>query len=194
METTEEDLPNRRNQGSTESPTDPKPHGPTPESRWFRKERIPVEETEDILQDDLPDRRRHGYKELEDKLERHAEELEERFSKSIKGALIAFAVIGLMSAAGLIGFGFILRELANQANEIQAQRRETVFRSCQEQNQRHDATIAEFRKIESAAIEKAPQREALIHQSVAASLRLVETLAPKRSCYKLVALSVKPDN
>jgi precorrin-2 methylase len=61
----------------------------------------PGDEEDPLL---YPDRRKHGYKELENKLDRHAEEIKSRLEKFIRRGLVAFAIIGIFTALALFGF------------------------------------------------------------------------------------------
>lgn len=141
--------------------------------------------------DNVPDRRRYGYKELEEKLDSHVAELESRFAKFMRGALVAFAIIGLMSSASIVAFGFLLKEQGLQADEIQQQRRETILRSCNEQNRRHDDTLREFHILAKKAAKKHPEQAARIKEAVKGNLRLIESLVPKRPCAQIAAQAVE---
>src|SRR3954464_10824371 len=100
----------------------------------------------------VPDRRRHGYVELETKLENHVariegeidahtQRIEARFKKWFIVSLTAFAIIGLTSAIAIVGFGFILNEESNQNEQIQRQRGEYVLTECRATNARHRNTV-----------------------------------------------------
>jgi hypothetical protein len=136
------------------------------------------------------DRRKDGYKNLEVKLDQHATDLEMRFARFMKMALVAFAVIGFMSAGALVGFGFLLKELGDQADDIQNQRRDAVLYTCNNQNRRHRNTIKEFRLIAKQAAKKHPEQAAQIAESVKANIRLIDTLVPVQNCAKLVTIAV----
>ncbi len=95
-----------------------------------------------------PDRRRNGwYKEFEDRLERHAERVEERQSRFFSKALIAFAVIGLASAIALFGFGVTLKNQNQQNEQIQQERYRNLLISCDEQNEQHDKAIQRAKDV-----------------------------------------------
>lgn len=151
-----------------------------------------------------PDRRMHGYKELEDKLDEHAEKLEEqlnqhaenlnkRLARFIRSGLFAFAMTGLLSAAAIVGFGFLLNEQGKQATEIQNQRREAILRSCGELNQRHDETIKAFHEVAEQESKKHPERAVQIKESTQGTLRLINALVPKQECQRIAALAVDVD-
>lgn len=119
--------------------------------------------------DELPDRRRHGYKELDQKLEAHTATIEQRFSewetklnllaKSTQAlaastqerfrrwfivGLLAFSVIGLASGVAIIGYGFVIKNqrktAARTAQRIQDQREATVRGNCETTNTRNRRT------------------------------------------------------
>lgn len=141
-------------------------------------------------EDTQPDRRRHGYKDLEEKLDQHAKRLDERLELFIRRALIAFALIGFTSVGSLVGFGVLLSRQGQTATEIQAQRRESIFRSCYEQNVRHDNTVLQFRRVADEAAKKQPEEASRIKAAVKANLTIIEALVPKQDCVKLVERSV----
>lgn len=130
----------------------------------------------------LPDRRRHGYQDLEEKLDEHAQKITDRLEEFIRRALIGFAVIGITSAASLAGFGILLVKQDNTSKEIQAQRRESILRGCLEQNTRHDNTISQLQVVSAAAAKEHPKDAAQIAQSVKSSTTLIEALVPKENC------------
>lgn len=99
----------------------------------------------------MPDRRKHGYREIEEKLEKHyadleqsladhAESLEDRLSGFFTKALIVFAILGMTSAGSLFGFGIVLKVIQNQ-------RYEASFQNCQQQNLRHDNAVAKAKRV-----------------------------------------------
>lgn len=154
------------------------------------------------MSEDLPDRRRHGYSELEEKLDNHAQDLEDRLQRFITKALVGFAVIGLTSALSIFGFGLVLSEQAKTsdrlaelvienkktADAIQRQRETSIREDCQHTNKRHDDTFAKLillskqdensRKTQAGKIEVRRRRDV--------TLGLIEALAPKQDCEKLV--------
>lgn len=148
-------------------------------------EKVMTEEAEEA-----PDRRKHGYKDLEDKLDNHAARLDKRLETFIRQALIAFAIIGITSVGSLVGFGILLSKQGQTASEIQAQRRESIFRSCYEQNLRHDNTITQLQIISDVNVKRHPERATEIKESVRPTITLIDALAPKQNCVKLVKESV----
>jgi hypothetical protein len=101
---------------------------------------------------ELPDRRQHTYESLEKKIELyhedlrkavawHITEIETRLVRFFARALGAFAIIGIISAVSLAGFGIVLREQKRTSEDIQRQRREVLFETCTEQNRRHDQAV-----------------------------------------------------
>lgn len=126
-----------------------------------------------------PDRRKHGYKELEDKLDSHTREVETRLGRFFFRALIAFAVIGMTSAGALLGFGVVLSKQNDSAKEIQKQRYDNLVASCVEQNNRNIKTVNtldEVLKQASRTASKAQQQQ--MAQSRTSTVLLINALAP----------------
>ncbi len=127
---------------------------------------------------DGPERRR-GYEEIAEQLDAHVLRIEEWLQKLIARALIAFAVIGVTSAVALLGFGIILKQHQNVTKEIQNQRRLQVLEPCISQNVRHDTTIA---RLNRAHFDKEAEQ---------LTISLIDALAPKQNCDKLVRQQVR---
>lgn len=167
------------------------------------------------MSDNLPERRRHGYNELEKKLNEHADAIEQRFHKRYRGMLIAFSVIGLACAIALFGFGILLsrqsvqqdklvkqqKQLArlSSANrdlvfDIQEQRKNSIREICEADNKRNNDTSKAIIKVSQKTIQKAPSEAAreAIRQRIAVTLGLIDSLAPKEDCDKKVKAAVKP--
>ena len=154
----------------------------------------------------MPDRRRHGYAELEQKLDDHAAAIAERFRKRYRGMLIAFSIIGLTSAFALVGFGIVLREQGEQqdrieelaesnrefANDIQAQREKSVRSQCEDQNARNtatsDALIKAAKEDADKRVTAAAKKEVERRRDV--TLALIDALQPVRNCDDVVALAL----
>lgn len=165
--------------------------------------------------DDLPDRRRHGYKELEKKLNDHVKAIEARFRKRYKGMLIAFSIIGIACAVALAGFGYLLNkqgdqqeDLQNQQEQlerlsaanrdlvfdIQEQRKDSIRRACEESNKRNEDTSTALTVAAGEDIQNAPNMAAQeeIRRRRDVTLALIDLIAPKRDCDKAVEDAVKP--
>lgn len=142
----------------------------------------------------IVDRRKNGYEEVERKLEDHAALIEARFRRWFIVGLIAFAVIGLSSFVALIGYGLVLRSQADFTRDIQQQRREATFETCQDQNDKNDHTkqalLAGSSKDQLDAPDGAARLE--IRRRVAVTIALIDALVPKQDCAKLVKQRV-PD-
>jgi hypothetical protein len=172
------------------------------------------------MDDDLdslspPDRRKHGYAELEQQIEEHKEEVThdlnlfkeltkqelEKFYAEIRQvlrrfffrALVVCAIIGLTSAVGILGFGLVLRKQSNLTEDIQGQRYEVTYNTCKDQNDRHDDTIALLDQLAKKAVKRAsPEERKQIAQSIASSKLLIDALAPRISdCTALAKSRVK---
>lgn len=139
-----------------------------------------------------PERRREGWHdEVVEELNKHADRIEARLRKFYLKALIAIAIIGLTSAVALAGFGYLLRKQHETTNAIQEQRKESIFRACADQNERHDNSFTEFRTAAADYIKKHPKEAAQVRESVDANLAIIEALSPKQDCVKVVRNSVK---
>lgn len=80
--------------------------------------------------DDLPDRRKHGYSELEGKLDTHTQQIESdvetfvsitgnRMRRVLIGSIIAISVIALATGAALFGFGLIVHYNHSQSEKVE---------------------------------------------------------------------------
>lgn len=129
-----------------------------------------------------------GYKELEDRLSQHARSVSDRFHRWFIISLAAFAIIALSSAAGLVGFGILLKQQGEVTTTIQAQRRATIRGQCEDQNQRNFVTVSALNmavdKAEKSA--KTEQRKQRLRDNAQVSIGLINALAPHRDCEKVV--------
>ena len=147
--------------------------------------------TEDTQSDEeVPDRRKHGYADLEKKLDDHAEKLDKRLAAFIRQGMIVFGILALTNTISLVGFGILLSKQGQTTADIQTQRRESILRSCLEQNVRHDNTINQLKIITAANLKQRPKEASKIKESVAPTIALIDALAPKKECAKLVKESV----
>lgn len=99
-------------------------------------------------------------------------------------------VVGAFIAVTL-AFVVVAVLLTNQGNEIQRERREAVIRNCQDQNQRHDATISELDKLAAKIIRQHPDKAKQIQQSIQENVLLINALVPKHNCEALADAAVK---
>lgn len=150
--------------------------------------------SEEDFTDDLPDRRKHGYKELEEKLEEHAKENKAQLAGFISKSLIAFGIIGLMCTVALAGFGIVLGKLADQSDRaeelakenralavvIQKERRT----ECENTNLRHDGAVAALIKGSDEDQANAPNEAARkeIRRRRNVTIALLDALAPHQEC------------
>lgn len=141
--------------------------------------------------DELPDRRRHGYADLERQLNQHAREIEERLNRFFSKALIAFAVIGMTSALALAGYGLVLRSEARQNELIQDQRREFVRFECEDVNTRNRNSTKALEAGAGQDIANATTQEAKdeIARRRDVTLVLIDRVLPIRDCDSLVRLA-----
>lgn len=107
---------------------------------------------------------------------------------SIKKTLrhLVLVVIALCVVTTIVDLYF-WQDSNHKTSEIQQERKNSILRSCQDQNIRHDLTIKFF----DDQIAKLPkkEREAAKAQR-ATTILFISALAPKRDCDKLVAQSV----
>lgn len=127
-----------------------------------------------------------GYKELEDKLNAHAEDIRKRFRRWLILGFVAFACVGLTSSVALVGFGYLLSKQGETTNEIQEQRKASIRASCEDQNTRHNSTTDGIRRAMRFAIKQHPGRAAQIKQNTQVSIGLIDLLAPYQDCVALV--------
>jgi hypothetical protein len=123
-----------------------------------------------------------GYRELQQQLERQAQEVQGRFHRWFIVGLIAYAIIALSSAVALAGFGIVLTDQNNTTTQIQQQRHDFTRSTCVDQNQRHDLTGKKLIAATRQAIHRTPGRKAEIQRSSQTSLTLIDALVPKRNC------------
>jgi hypothetical protein len=121
----------------------------------------------------LPDRRKHGYVELEEKLDTHAHRLEARFERWLKLGLIAFTIMAMTSVVSLVGFGIILKQ---QHNEI--------IERCVNQNHRHDNAISAL--IQGSNEDQLNNKDTVAREEIQrrrdVTIALLDNLAPKTNC------------
>lgn len=128
---------------------------------------------------DIPDRRVQ--------VDEHAEEVEKRFEKFFKKALIAIAFVGITSTIALGGFGYVLVQQNNDRKE-----------ACQARNTRHDnavnALIVGSNLDQQNATTEASKVEIRRRRDV--TLAIIDGVAPKVDCDdpKQPAVKVKEIN
>lgn len=123
---------------------------------------------------DLPDRRKETYASLEKRIDEHVDHIEHQLQRWINRGLIAFSIIAVGCVLGLVGYGFVLREIQNQRHS-----------ACQGQNDRHDKTVALFQQETAKIIKKRPEQAKAVRESTAANLRIINALTPRQDCDKL---------
>lgn len=122
----------------------------------------------------LPDRRKHGYAELEAKLNKHVKRLEERFSRFFIRALIAFAFIGICCAVAIAGFGYVLKEQGDTADAIQRQRYNVTLETCLDQNNKNKNVAKKIDEAIDAQLPKtASQKQKTEARKVGNTFKLI---------------------
>lgn len=101
---------------------------------------------------------------------------------------IVLAAIGIGMVA--LTWATVLLWFSNDARvqQINDERARNVVRSCEETNQRHDATIRQLRDLVASIPD--PARRDRAEQGMASTVALIDALAPKRDCGALVAQQV----
>lgn len=141
----------------------------------------------------------HGYRELEAMLNKHAEAIETKFHRWFVRGLVAFGIMALGVAAGLVGYGVLLSRQGDLTTtqgqllqQIKSTRKSFVRDSCLAQNKRHDRTVKKLihaeRKAEAQT--SSPRVRMKIRNSVEVSIGLIDSLAPVQDCNKLAAVSI----
>lgn len=95
--------------------------------------------------------------------------------------LLAFVLIGLNAVISAVG---LVWSIQNQ-HAIQRERVVAVLISCEDQNHRHDATIAQLDREGAAAVKKHPDQAASIEHTVAQFELIFSASTPKRDCAEL---------
>lgn len=99
------------------------------------------------------------------------------------------AAVAVMLAFAAAGFALWLN--AGRTQQIQDERAANILRSCQEQNQRHDAAIRALDQlIAKAQTTAGPAQVERMRQSRASTVLLIDALAPMRDCPALVTRQV----
>lgn len=133
----------------------------------------------------FPDRRKNTYESLEKRLDEHVNDITCRLEKWLKRGIIAFAIIGVTSMLGLVGFSVNL-------GSIKDARKEFVRITCLDTNQRHDKTYEQLIALANADQARAPDEAAReeIRRRRDVTLALIDALAPKQDCTYLEKASV----
>jgi hypothetical protein len=101
-----------------------------------------------------------------------------------------FAAVPLLVAVVVVLSIWALQGRANDREQIAAIQQERVTNirdACEQQNLRHDETIATLDKLLARRLEGASdETRAQAEQSRAATVLLIEALAPKRDCEQVV--------
>lgn len=138
-------------------------------------------------EDEIPDRRKHGFKALEIMIQKIIEEYEDeinhRFARTVRGIIIAFIIVGAASVTGLVLFSITL-------SDIKDNRAAFVRDSCTAQNARHDNTVHKLNDLVRQIEAKNPNiPKDQVQQSIDANLALINALAPHQDCEQLVKVS-----
>jgi hypothetical protein len=129
-----------------------------------------------------------GYNELKNKIQKMAEKNEARLHRWLVLGLAAFVIVGLSSTAAIVGLTILLGKQKHVTTEIQAQRKDTIRKNCQDQNKRHDRTLARLDTAEKNAEKHAKtlRRKMKIRNNTEISIGLIDALAPRQNCKAVV--------
>ena len=127
--------------------------------------------TEERRKLELPDRRKHTYDSLVRRIDDHADHIEAQLQKWIKRGLIACSIIAIFCVLGLLGYGIVLHSIQGQRHA-----------ACDDQNRRHDQTLALFNQAAKNLIKLHPEQAADIRANVRTNVQIINALAPKRDC------------
>lgn len=108
-----------------------------------------------------------------------------------------FLTINVVAAlvVGILWYGIRVQSAENhkqnatilkQASQIQHQRRESIMRSCDDQNRRNAKTI---QTLDNLIAKFPPKRRAEAEANKVYSVLLINALAPKQNCIKLTKLA-----
>lgn len=146
-----------------------------------------------MTEEQLPDRRKHGYVELEKKLEEHKNEITYQLRGFFVKALVAFAVLGLSCAIALAGFGMVLRKQSDITNEIQQQRFDTLVQSCRETNDRNKDVNAKIDGVISATPDVPPGKRKAVKRAAEPFRLVISAAVPLReNCQQYARGKVQP--
>lgn len=150
---------------------------------------------------------RREYDDANAALGRHIEQNDSRLRRFFVGAMIAFAIIGVACTVSLIGFGIVLNDQQNTANQlkvlveqnkqfaidIQEQRKNAIIETCTEQNARHDGSVDALRQGSDIDQKNAPNEKARkeIRRRRDVTIALLDALAPVQNCNALAKKAVQ---
>jgi cell division protein FtsN len=112
---------------------------------------------------------------------------------SVDILLVALAVIvGIIAATGVVLAILAYGKINPTIQAIQAERARNVRANCLDTNDRHDRTIATLDRRLQVAVRRAPPAQARqIRASREFSVALINALAPRRDCERLVKRQVR---
>jgi hypothetical protein len=112
---------------------------------------------------------------------------------SVDMLLIALAaIVGVIAVAGVVLAILAYGKINPTIQAIQAERARNVRANCLDTNGRHDRTIATLDRRLQVAVRRAPPAQARqIRASREFTVALINALAPRRDCERLVKLQVR---
>lgn len=104
----------------------------------------PVKDDLERMPDGVPDRRKHGYGKLEEKMDNEL--------AGIRWSLTKFMMVAAVTGMLALGAAVILYTgQRGLTDDIQDQRFDSLVKLCQEQNERHDNTINRISESNTSA-------------------------------------------
>lgn len=103
----------------------------------------------------------------------------------------AFDLFALLLALFAAAVVYAVIENSDYTQAIEQSRHEAILSNCQDQNARHDRTVAELVKLTDAAVRqsKSPAQRAQDRAGLSASILIVGQLAPYQNCQTLIRQS-----
>jgi hypothetical protein len=151
------------------------------------------------MSDDFVERRKNPDAHVDEKIDEEMEAVKHDLRRFFNWGIAILAIVGLTTAASIFGFGILLTEqgkqndkIASQQLQIQNQRRDAIRNTCEDQNTRHDNTVAKFEAAAQEETKNHPEQAAQIQESIQANLQIIDALVPKQDCEALINQSVKP--
>lgn len=110
------------------------------------------------------------------------DELTESVEKSLTWMWRTIGVLAVGMMLALVGAGYLIGQNSDRSHDIQDQRKDSIYSSCVEQNDRHDSTIDALNKLVAERIKKHPDEAERARDSQTGSVLLINALVPKRNC------------
>lgn len=101
-------------------------------------------------------------------------------------------IILALQFVALLGGAYLYLQNKERIHDIQKSRTENMLISCESQNARHDATIkAVFKITQKKWLTAKPQEKLVIRTQRRGTVFIINALAPKQNCAKLVKARIE---